>query len=63
MEKMDVAAPNPTASSDPAAEVERPRPRTRRPIRVAPPRPKAPSTLMVVGLVILVAILAYLIAS
>jgi pSer/pThr/pTyr-binding forkhead associated (FHA) protein len=62
MEKVDAPAPEP-ASSDPAARLERPRPRPRRPIRVASPRPKAPSTLMVVGLVILVAILAYLIAS
>jgi pSer/pThr/pTyr-binding forkhead associated (FHA) protein len=61
MEKLDVPAPTPTM--DPAPEVERPRPRPRRPIRVAPQRPKSPSTLMVVGLVILVVILAYLIAS
>jgi pSer/pThr/pTyr-binding forkhead associated (FHA) protein len=50
-------------SVEPEAEGERPRPRPRRPIRVAPPRPKAPSTIMVFGLVILVAILAYLISS
>ncbi len=46
---------------DPAAA--RPRPRPRRPIHMAPPRPKSPSTLTVVGLVILVAILAYLLSS
>jgi hypothetical protein len=46
----------------PAAEAEPPRPRPRRPIRVAQPRPKAPSTIVVVGLVILVAILAYLLS-
>jgi pSer/pThr/pTyr-binding forkhead associated (FHA) protein len=46
---------------DPAAV--RPRPRPRRPIHMAPPRPKSPSTLTVVGLVILVAILAYLLSS
>ena len=48
---------------EPASEAEAPRPRPRRPIRVAPIRPKAPSTLMVVGLLILVAILAYLLSS
>jgi pSer/pThr/pTyr-binding forkhead associated (FHA) protein len=57
------AKPSSPARSEPAAEAERPRPRPRRPIRVAPLRPKAPSTLMVVGLVILVAILAYLLSS
>ena len=55
------AKPSAPARSEPAPEAERPRPR--RPIRVAPLRPKAPSTLMVVGLVILVAILAYLLSS
>jgi pSer/pThr/pTyr-binding forkhead associated (FHA) protein len=44
-------------------EVPRPRPRPRRPIHMAPPRPKSPSTLTVVGLLILVAILAYLLSS
>jgi adenylate cyclase len=46
--------------AEPAAERPRARPR---PIRVAPPRPKPPSTIMVFGLVILVAILAYLLSS
>jgi pSer/pThr/pTyr-binding forkhead associated (FHA) protein len=46
----------------PAPEAEEPRRRPRRPIRVAQPRPKAPSTIVVVGLVILVAILAYLLS-
>jgi pSer/pThr/pTyr-binding forkhead associated (FHA) protein len=44
-------------------EVERARPRPRRPIRVAPQRPRPPSTITVVGLIILVAILAYLLSS
>jgi pSer/pThr/pTyr-binding forkhead associated (FHA) protein len=57
------AKPSAPARSEPAPEAERPRPRPRRPIRVAPLRPKAPSTLMVVGLMILVAILAYLLSS
>jgi pSer/pThr/pTyr-binding forkhead associated (FHA) protein len=62
MSKME-AKPSAAARSEPAPEAERPRPRPRRPIRVAPQRPKAPSTLTVVGLVILVAILAYLLSS
>jgi pSer/pThr/pTyr-binding forkhead associated (FHA) protein len=62
MSKME-AKPSAPARSEPAPEAERPRPRPRRPIRVAPQRPKAPSTLTVVGLVILVAILAYLLSS
>jgi pSer/pThr/pTyr-binding forkhead associated (FHA) protein len=53
--------PLPAASGTP--EVARPRPRPRRPIHMAPPRPKSPSTLTVVGLLILVAILAYLVSS
>jgi pSer/pThr/pTyr-binding forkhead associated (FHA) protein len=48
---------------EPDPAVLRPRPRPRRPIHMAPPRPKSPSTLTVVGLVILVAILAYLLSS
>jgi pSer/pThr/pTyr-binding forkhead associated (FHA) protein len=56
-------AQEPSAFSEPAPEVPRPRPRPRRPIHVAPPRPKSPSTLTVVGLVILVAILAYLLST
>jgi pSer/pThr/pTyr-binding forkhead associated (FHA) protein len=51
------AAPEPTVA--PARE----RPRPRRPIHHAPPRPKSPSTITVVGLLILVAILAYLLSS
>src|SRR3954464_3112547 len=46
MEKVD-AKPLPAGrslASEPAPEPERPRPRPRRPIRVAPPRPKAPSS-------------------
>lgn len=62
------AAPEPRApaapvSAQPSFEAERPKPRPRRPIHVAPPRPKGPSTLTVVGLLILVAILAYLLSS
>jgi pSer/pThr/pTyr-binding forkhead associated (FHA) protein len=53
--------PLPAASGTP--EVARPRPRPRRPIHMAPPRPKSPSTLTVVGLLILVAILAYLVST
>jgi pSer/pThr/pTyr-binding forkhead associated (FHA) protein len=48
---------------EPQQEGLRPRPRPRRPIHVAPQRPKNPSTLTVVGLLILVAILAYLLSS
>jgi pSer/pThr/pTyr-binding forkhead associated (FHA) protein len=51
----------PEAPSEPLAEAPRPRPR--RPIHVAPPRPKRPSTITVVGLLILVAILAYLLST
>jgi len=51
------------AAVEPVAEAApRPKPRPR-PIHNAPPRPKSPSTLMVVGLLILVAILAYLLSS
>jgi pSer/pThr/pTyr-binding forkhead associated (FHA) protein len=69
------AAPAPPPAAQPAAPVEtarpvevepevpKPRPRPRRPIHMAPPRPKSPSTLTVVGLLILVAILAYLLSS
>jgi pSer/pThr/pTyr-binding forkhead associated (FHA) protein len=61
-------APAPVPPTEPPAQEpmvppERPRPRPRRPIHMAPPRPKSPSTLTVVGLVILVAILAYLLTT
>jgi pSer/pThr/pTyr-binding forkhead associated (FHA) protein len=62
MDKVE-AAPSSAGSrviSQPQAERPKQRPR---PIRVAPPRPKAPSTIMVFGLIILVAILAYLLSS
>jgi pSer/pThr/pTyr-binding forkhead associated (FHA) protein len=49
--------------ADSVSEIPRQRPRPRRPIHMAPPRPKSPSTLMVVGLVILVVILAYLVSN
>jgi pSer/pThr/pTyr-binding forkhead associated (FHA) protein len=53
----------PAAAAEPPAEAPRARPRPRRPIHVSPPRPKSPSTITVLGLIILVAILAYLLAS
>jgi pSer/pThr/pTyr-binding forkhead associated (FHA) protein len=56
-------ASQPVSAAEPAPEIPRARPRPRRPIHNAPPRPKSPSTLTVVGLVILVAILAYLLSS
>ena len=62
MEKLEARSLAPAQGAEPAPEAERPRPRPRRPIRVAQPRPKAPSTIVVVGLVILVAILAYLLS-
>ena len=50
--------------AEPVAEVARQRARPpRRPIHMAPPRPKSASTLTVVGLLILVAILAYLLST
>jgi pSer/pThr/pTyr-binding forkhead associated (FHA) protein len=57
------ATPPEPAMPEPAAAAPRERPRPRRPIHHAPPRPKRPSTLTVVGLLILVAILAYLLSS
>ena len=78
MERVEAPPPKPAPAPPPAepalpaeaplrseAEVEasRPRPRPRRPIHMAQPRPKSPSTLTVVGLLILVAILAYLLTS
>jgi pSer/pThr/pTyr-binding forkhead associated (FHA) protein len=78
MERLEVETPKPAPSPPPAEpappaevaptaepelEVPRPRPRPRRPIHMAQPRPKSPSTLTVVGLLILVAILAYLLSS
>lgn len=62
LDKLD-ATPPPARSSGPMLESERPKSKSRRPIHVAPPRPRPPSTIMVVGLVILVAILAYLLSS
>jgi pSer/pThr/pTyr-binding forkhead associated (FHA) protein len=56
-------SPQPVTPAEPPAETPRARPRPRRPIHNAPPRPKSPSTLTVVGLVILVVILAYLLSS
>ena len=57
------ASAPPEATYQPAAEAPQPRPRPRRPIHVAPPRPKSPSTIMVIGLLILIAILAYLLSA
>ncbi|HEU5304187.1 MAG TPA: FHA domain-containing protein [Gemmatimonadales bacterium] len=45
------------------AEAETPRPQRRRPVRMPPPRPTGPSPLMVLGLLLLLAILAYLLLS
>jgi pSer/pThr/pTyr-binding forkhead associated (FHA) protein len=59
-------AATPGDRDQPVAEVtEAPQPRRgpRRPIHVATPRPKSPSTIMVVGLLILIAILAYLLST
>jgi pSer/pThr/pTyr-binding forkhead associated (FHA) protein len=54
---------DPVPSPEPVAETPQQRPRPRRPIHVAPPRPKSPSTITVVGLLILVVILAYLLST
>jgi pSer/pThr/pTyr-binding forkhead associated (FHA) protein len=61
MERIVTPEPSPL-STDVPKETPRARPRPR-PIHVAPPRPKSPSTLTVAGLIILVAILAYLLSS
>jgi pSer/pThr/pTyr-binding forkhead associated (FHA) protein len=53
--------PEMVAEPDPDTAPQRPRPR--RPNHVAPPRPKSPSTITVVGLLILVAILAYVLST
>jgi pSer/pThr/pTyr-binding forkhead associated (FHA) protein len=59
MPKIEAEASRPS----PLPEAAEPRPRPRRPIHVAPPRPKSPSTITVLGLLILVAILAYLLST
>jgi pSer/pThr/pTyr-binding forkhead associated (FHA) protein len=61
---MDRLPDGPAASpqAPPAEEAQPERPRPRRPIRTVS-RPKGPSPLLVTGLVILVAILAYLLSS
>jgi pSer/pThr/pTyr-binding forkhead associated (FHA) protein len=61
MEPIVVPQPEPVEPERAAPPPERPRPR--RPIHHAPPRPKSPSTITVVGLLLLVAILAYLLSS
>jgi pSer/pThr/pTyr-binding forkhead associated (FHA) protein len=76
MPRIEVLAPRAAPAPEPAAtpgdpdqsmaqvtEAPQPRPRPRRPIHVASPRPKSPSTIMVVGLLILIAILAYLLST
>jgi pSer/pThr/pTyr-binding forkhead associated (FHA) protein len=55
--------PEPPEPVESLAEAQRQRARPRRPIHMAPPRPRSPSTLTVVGLLILVAILAYLLSA
>jgi pSer/pThr/pTyr-binding forkhead associated (FHA) protein len=51
-------------AADPRQDAEKPRPRPpRRPIRMATPRPKGPSPLLVTFLLALMAILAYLLLS
>jgi adenylate cyclase len=55
--------PAPVPAAESRGEASQLRPRPRRPIHVAPPRPKSPSTIMVVGLLILVALLAYLLST
>ena len=58
------AAPEKPPAAPAVTEAPPPRPRPRRPIHVSStPRPKSPSTVTVVGLLILVAILIYLLAS
>jgi pSer/pThr/pTyr-binding forkhead associated (FHA) protein len=62
-EKPQPAVAEPAREAEPATEAPKQRARPRRPIHLAPPRPKSPSTLTVVGLLILVAILAYLLST
>jgi pSer/pThr/pTyr-binding forkhead associated (FHA) protein len=61
-EEQLAAAAAPADQEGPVLEAQKQRARPRRPIHMAPPRPKSPSTLTVVGLLILVAILAYLLS-
>jgi pSer/pThr/pTyr-binding forkhead associated (FHA) protein len=56
-------AAEPAGQVEPVPGAQKERARPRRPIHMAPPRPKSPSTLTVVGLLILVAILAYLLST
>ena len=71
MPRMEVESPRAAPPAQPVAPPADPdqsmaqvtRPRPRRPIHVATPRPKSPSTIMVVGLLILIAILAYLLST
>jgi pSer/pThr/pTyr-binding forkhead associated (FHA) protein len=62
-EEAPVAVAQPAEQAEPALEAQKQRARSRRPIHMAPPRPRSPSTLTVVGLLILVAILAYLLST
>lgn len=59
MERLDAEAPE----LQPVEQAERPRPRPRRPIRMAPPRPTGPSPMTIVALLMLIAVLAYLLLS
>jgi hypothetical protein len=61
-EEQPAAAAAPAEQAVPVLDAQKQRARSRRPIHMAPPRPKSPSTLTVVGLLILVAILAYLLS-
>jgi pSer/pThr/pTyr-binding forkhead associated (FHA) protein len=63
LQRLEPEAPPKARSAEPAPEVARPRPQPRRPIHTTPPRPKSPSILTIVGLLVLVAILAYLLSS
>jgi pSer/pThr/pTyr-binding forkhead associated (FHA) protein len=59
LDRIEVKAP----LEEPPVELERPRPRPHRPLRMTPPRPAGPSPVLMVGLAILVVILVYLILS
>jgi len=62
-EEAPAVVAEPAELGEPVLEAQKQRARPRRPIHMAPPRPRSPSTLTVVGLLILVAILAYLLSS
>lgn len=62
-EERTATVAEPAEQGEPGLEAPKQRARPRRPIHMAPPRPRSPSTLTVVGLLILVAILAYLLST